>query len=76
MIVNPNFAGSETEFARVESAGRSLGFRTPRLAASGSELDAAFATVDKQHIDVVMVGTDGFFIDRRDQSRPWPYATR
>ena len=68
MIVNPNFAGSETEFAGVELAGRSLGFRTTRLAASGTlELDAAFATVDKQHIDVVMVGTDGFFIDRRNQ---------
>lgn len=68
MIVNPNFAGAETEFAEVEAAGRSLGFRTTRLAASGTrELDAAFATVDKQHIDVVMVGTDGFFIDRRNQ---------
>jgi putative ABC transport system substrate-binding protein len=68
MIVNPNFAGAETEFAEVESAGRSLGFRTTRLAASGSsELDAAFATIDKQHMDVVMVGTDGFFIDRRSQ---------
>ncbi|MFZ0404038.1 MAG: ABC transporter substrate-binding protein, partial [Pseudolabrys sp.] len=68
MIVNPNFAGAETEFAEVESAGRNLGFRTTRLAASGArELDAAFATVDKQHIDVVMVGTDGFFIDRRNQ---------
>ncbi|MFZ2091628.1 MAG: ABC transporter substrate-binding protein [Pseudolabrys sp.] len=68
MIVNPNFAGAETEFAEVESAGRNLGFRTTRLSASGArELDAAFATVDKQHIDVVMVGTDGFFIDRRNQ---------
>ena len=68
MIVNPNFAGAETEFAEVESAGRSLGFRTTRLAASrSSELDAAFATIDKQHMDVVMVGTDGFFIDRRNQ---------
>ena len=68
MIVNPNFAGAETEFAEVESGGRSLGFRTTRLAASGArELEAAFATVDKQHIDVVMVGTDGFFIDRRNQ---------
>ena len=68
MIVNPNFAGAETEFAEVESAGRNLGFRTTRLAASrSSELDAAFATIDKQHMDVVMVGTDGFFIDRRNQ---------
>jgi putative ABC transport system substrate-binding protein len=68
MIVNPNFAGAETEFAEVESAGRNLGFRTTRLAASGTrELDAAFAIAEKQHIDVIMVGTDGFFIDRRNQ---------
>ena len=68
MIINPNFAGAETEFAEVELAGRKLGFRTTRLAASrSSELDAAFATIDKQHMDVVMVGTDGFFIDRRNQ---------
>jgi putative ABC transport system substrate-binding protein len=68
MIVNPNFAGAETEFAEVELAGRNLGFRTTRLAASGTrELDAAFAIAEKQHIDVIMVGTDGFFIDRRNQ---------
>ena len=68
MIVNPNFAGAETEMAAVEGAGRILGFRTKRLAASNaSEIDAAFATIDQQHIDAVMVGTDGFFINRREQ---------
>ena len=68
MIVNPNFAGAETEFAEVEAGGRSLGFRTTRLAASSaSDLDAAFATIGQQRIDAVMVGTDGFFIDRRNQ---------
>ena len=68
MIVNPNFAGSETEMAEVEAAGRVLGVRTRRLAASNaSELDAAFATFGQERVDAVMVGTDGFFIDRRDQ---------
>ena len=68
MIVNPNFAGAEAEFAEVEAAGRVLGFRTKRLAASSaSELDAAFATIGEQRADAVMVGTDGFFIDRRNQ---------
>ena len=37
MIINPNFAGAETEFAEVELAGRKLGFRTTRLAASRCE---------------------------------------
>jgi putative ABC transport system substrate-binding protein len=68
MIVNPNFAGAETEMAEVAAAGRVLGLQTKRLAASSaSELDAAFATIGQQRVDAVMVGTDGFFIDRRDQ---------
>ena len=68
MIVNPNFAGVETEMAEVEAAGRGLGLQTKRLAASSaSELDAAFAIIGQQRVDAVMVGTDGFFIDRRDQ---------
>ena len=68
MIVNPNFAGSETEMAEVEAAGRVLGVRTRRLAASNArELDAAFATFGRERVDAVMVGTDGLFIDRRDQ---------
>ena len=68
MIVNPNFAGAETEMAAVEAAGRVLGFQTKRLAASSaSDIDAAFATIAQDHIGAVMVGTDGFFIDRREQ---------
>jgi putative ABC transport system substrate-binding protein len=68
MIVNPNRAGAETEMAEVEAAGRVLGVRTRRLAASSaSELDAAFATFGHDRVDAVMVGTDGFFIDRRAQ---------
>jgi putative tryptophan/tyrosine transport system substrate-binding protein len=68
MIVNPLFAGSETEMAEVEAAGRVLGLQTRRLAATTTdELDAAFAAIGEQRVDAVMVGTDGFFIDRRDQ---------
>jgi ABC-type uncharacterized transport system substrate-binding protein len=68
MIVNPNFSGAETEFAEVEAAGRITGFQIERLAASRpSDLDAAFATIGQERIDAVVVGTDGFFIDRRNQ---------
>ena len=68
MIVNPNFAGAETEMAAVEGAGRILGFQTKRLtASSANDINVAFATIDQQHIDAVMVGTDGFFINRREQ---------
>ena len=68
MIVNPTFAGAETEMAEVEAAGRILGLQTHRLAASNPrEIDAAFASMDQQRVEAFMVGTDGFFIDRRDQ---------
>jgi putative tryptophan/tyrosine transport system substrate-binding protein len=68
MIVNPNFAGSETEMGEVAAAGRVLGLQTRRLAATSTRgLDAAFATIGEHRDDAVMVGTDGFFIDCRDQ---------
>ena len=63
MIVNPNFAGAETEMTEVEAAGRILGVRTRRLSASkASEPDAAFVTFAQGRVDAVMGGTDGFFI--------------
>jgi ABC-type uncharacterized transport system substrate-binding protein len=68
MIVNPRFAGAETEMAEVEAAGRLLGLQTHRLAASSArELDTAFEKIGELRADAVMVGTDGFFIDRRGQ---------
>ena len=67
LIVNPSFAGSETEMGEVAAAGRVLGLQTRRLSATSTRgVDAAFATIG-EHRDAVMVGTDGFFIDRRDQ---------
>jgi ABC-type uncharacterized transport system substrate-binding protein len=68
MIINPAFAGAEIEMAEVEAAGRTLGLQTRRLAANApNEIDAAFENIGKDRVDAVMVGTDGFFIDRRDQ---------
>jgi putative ABC transport system substrate-binding protein len=68
MIVNPNFAGAENEMAAVDAAGRLFGLQTHRLAASSTqELDTAFEKIGELRADAVMVGTDGFFIDRRGQ---------
>jgi putative ABC transport system substrate-binding protein len=68
MIVNPNFAGSEAEMGEVAAAGRLLGLQTRRLAATSThELDAAFANIGEHRDDAFLVGTDGFFVDRRDQ---------
>lgn len=77
MIVNPTFAGAKTEMAEVAAAGRALGLQTRRLeASSASEIDAAFATIGEDRDDAVMVGTDGFFVDRRDHTVALLCATR
>jgi hypothetical protein len=48
-------------------SGTSARLQTRRLeASSASEIDAAFATIGEDRDDAVMVGTDGFFVDRRD----------
>jgi putative ABC transport system substrate-binding protein len=36
-------------------------------ASNGSEIDAAFTTVESHHTDGVLVGVDGFFVSRRVQ---------
>jgi putative ABC transport system substrate-binding protein len=68
MVINPKFARAEAEMREVEAAGRSMGLQTTRFSASSDdEIDAAFATISQRHIDAVLVGTDGYFIARRDQ---------
>ena len=68
MIINPNFAGAESETREVEAAGRSMGLQTFRFAASSDgEINAVFETIGQQHIDAVIVATDGYLITRRDQ---------
>jgi ABC-type uncharacterized transport system substrate-binding protein len=68
MIINPKFTGAESEMREVETAGRSMGLKTLRFAASSNgEIDAAFAAIGQQRIDAAMVGTDGYLITRRDQ---------
>jgi len=68
MIINPKFAGAEAEMQEVQAAARSMGLQALRLAASNNgEIDSAFATIGRQRVDGVMVGTDGYLITRRDQ---------
>lgn len=68
IIFNPKFARAEAELREVEEAGQSMGLQTIRFAASSNdEIDAAFATISQRRVDVVLVGTDGYLITRRDQ---------
>jgi putative ABC transport system substrate-binding protein len=68
MIVNPNYPGAEREVTEVEAAGHLMGLQIQKVTA-GSEvaLETAFATISQMRVDAVTVGTDGFFVTRREQ---------
>jgi ABC-type uncharacterized transport system substrate-binding protein len=68
MIVNPNYPGAESEMAEVEAAGRVIGLHSQKvIAGDGPALETAFTTISQMRFDAVTVGTDGFFITRREQ---------
>jgi ABC-type uncharacterized transport system substrate-binding protein len=68
MIVNPNYPGAESEMAEVEAAGPVIGLQIQKAKAGDvSALETAFATISQMRVDAVTVGTDGFFITRREQ---------
>ena len=68
MIVNPNYPGAESEMAEVEAAGRVIGLHSQKvIAGDGPALETAFTTISQMRVDAVTVGTDGFFITRREQ---------
>jgi putative tryptophan/tyrosine transport system substrate-binding protein len=68
MIANPNYPGAESEVAEVEVAGRGIGLQIQKVIARDvSALETAFATISQLRVDAVTVGTDGFFIARREQ---------
>jgi len=52
----------------VEVAGRGIGLQIQKVIAGDvSALESAFATISQLRVDAVTVGTDGFFIARREQ---------
>ena len=68
MIVNPNYPGAESEIAEVEAAGRGIGLQIQKVIAGDvPALETAFATISQMRVDAVTVGTDGFFVARREQ---------
>ena len=68
MIVNPNYPGAESEMAEVEAAGRGIGIQSHKLIAGDApDIETAFETISQMRVDAFMVGTDGFFIARREQ---------
>ena len=68
MLVNPNFPGTAFQLRDVQEAARTLGHPMHILNAStGSEINAAFATIAQQRTDELLVAGDPFFLSRLSQ---------
>ena len=68
LIVNPNYPGAESEMAEVEAAAPVIGLQIQKAKAGDvSALETAFATISQMRVDAFTVGTDGFFVNQREQ---------
>ena len=68
LLVNPNNASTEPQLRDVQQAAGAKGVRLRVLQASTeSEIDAAFAALGQLHAEALLVGTDPFFFNRRQQ---------
>jgi len=67
-LMNPKYPNSTIEMKGVETAARSIGKEiVASKASSESELNAGFATMAKRGVGAILVGSDTFFNERRDQ---------
>jgi ABC-type uncharacterized transport system substrate-binding protein len=69
VLVNPtNVANTEANLKEVQLAGRAMGLQMQVVRASTSrEIDAAFATIERERPDALFVGGDALFNSRRLQ---------
>ena len=68
LLMNPNNEGTERQTRDAQEAARARGRQLHIFRASTeNEIDAAFASLVNLHIDAILVGADGFFVNRREQ---------
>jgi putative ABC transport system substrate-binding protein len=68
LLVNSANPASESQTRDVEAAAVALGLKLLVLSASSeSDIETAFASLVQQRVDAVVVGSDPFFLSRRDQ---------
>jgi putative tryptophan/tyrosine transport system substrate-binding protein len=68
LLVNPNYAGTKAIIRDVQEAARAKGVQLHILKArTESEIDAAFASLVQPGAVALLVGTDPFFLSRREQ---------
>ena len=67
-LANPTRASFAAETKDLQQAAHALGVQLIILnASSEGEIDAAFAKFDQYRVNAIRVGTDSFFLSRRDQ---------
>jgi putative tryptophan/tyrosine transport system substrate-binding protein len=67
-LMNPNNPNADNEMRTAQAAAQSLGLQMPVLRASSErELDTAIAPMAPQRGSAVIVASDTFFFERRDQ---------
>ena len=68
VLANPHFLGTELELKDLQEAARILGLELLVLEASSEGgITAAFATIVEQRIGALLVASDPFFFDQREQ---------
>src|SRR6516164_3559317 len=68
LLVNPNNPESVRQPAELQNAARAIGLQLVVLtAASGGEIDTAFAAMVQNRVGALLVGSDPFFRNRREQ---------
>lgn len=68
ILLNPTFPDSASQLLEVQEAARTIGLRIAILHASDSVgIEAAFESLAERHAGALLVGTDPFYISRREQ---------
>jgi putative tryptophan/tyrosine transport system substrate-binding protein len=68
ILLNPTFPDSGNQLREVQDAARTIGLRVAILHASDiNEIDAAFESLEQMRPGALLVGTDPFYISRREQ---------
>jgi len=68
VLLNPTNANFQTQLRGVQDAARALGQQVSILSANTEhEIDVAFATAAESHAGALLVGSDPFFNNERDQ---------
>jgi putative ABC transport system substrate-binding protein len=67
-LVNPNAADANSTIKEVQAAAQAIHAKVQvQRASSVSEIDAAFAAIERARVDALIVATDPFFTTNRDQ---------